>query len=142
MVSTIWGESWDIPTELVSVGIVILVVLVVVLIVEGSSIPVNVNMNVGDFHVITDDTSEIELKIASLGQWLWGVSSLLVIQGEDTNIILTLGDGNLTRGTRDINEGGLGSEKTLEDVVVGKVSLIHDWESLHVSGFSFGRDKA
>ena len=108
-----------------------------ILIIEWSAVPVDVHMDVLDVHVVADDTCETELQVASLGEWLRRVRGLLVIEGEDSCFIVTLGVGYHTRIIGDVNQGSLSSQHALKDVVVGKTSLVEHWESLHVSGFSF-----
>ena len=51
----------------------------VVLVIEGGSVPVDVDVNVGDLNGITDDTGKVEGNIGSFDSWGWDVGGVVTI---------------------------------------------------------------
>ena len=124
-VGTGWSVRWDGPLEGVVIGGVIDVVLGVVLVIEGGSVPVDVDVNVGDFDGVTDDTGKVEGNIGSLDSWGWDVVSVVGVEGEDTGIIRACSVYDISSS---FEVGDFALHKLFDEVSLGEVLWFEEWD--------------
>ena len=118
IVGTGWGEGRNVPAEVVGVLLVLEgVVLGVVLVVERGAVPVDVDVHVFDFDLVSNDTEEVELDLASLHNWVWLAGGLRVVECEGVGVIIALGESNLSEleVVVNSNEGSGVVEHLLDD---------------------------
>ena len=71
IVVTRWGVTWNVPGDIELVAGSVVMDSSDVFIIEGSSVPVNMDVEVINFHELRDDSSEHEFDILSLNNWVW-----------------------------------------------------------------------
>ena len=121
-----WGVGWDIPAEWNIDGGVEGLSDFDVFVVEWGSVPVNVDVDLLDLHGGRDDTSEVEGKVDSLGDWVWGDGGHGFIEGEFVFFVSALVEDDFS-GVDDLSllEG---LDHGLSNVSLHEVGWVEDWE--------------
>ena len=97
----------------------------VVLVIEGGSVPVDVDVNVGDFDGVTDDTGEVEGNIGAFGDWGWDVVGVIGVEGEDIGVISALTIGDIS-SSLEVSDFAL--HKLFDKVGFGEVLWVEEWD--------------
>ena len=92
-----WGERWNIPSdgglEVISNGSG----LVVVLIIERGTVPVNMDVDVGEGSLVTENTSKVQVEVRALHNWSWIVVGVVTVKSELTDIVIALLVSNISK---------------------------------------------
>ena len=98
LVVTIWGIRWNGPLQ----GVVHWVGgwegIGMVLVVEWSTVPVNMNVDLGKRDVVGEGSNHFQSNILSFDEWVWISMSRVGVEGEDTLVIVALSPLNLGSG--------------------------------------------
>ena len=94
-----------------------------VLVIEGASVPVNMDMEVGDGDGVTDDTSKVEGNVLALDKWVWVGSGVGLVEREDTEIVVALSEGNISGS---LDHVGSGFKEVLDEIVLRVVSWVEE----------------
>ena len=97
----------------------------VVFIIEGRFVPVDVDVDVGNKDLVGNDTSEVEADVATFGDWVWGVASVVSVKGEDSSVIIALSVFNNTGGTE---WGVFVGHKLFDEAISSVVLWVEEWD--------------